>query len=88
MNKKQKRSRRPVTSFARFHISVCKALAIARRKGEGSTLVNPFTSIGHGGYVECIIVSRITAIFINGARDDRPYLGEIVESRRETLTSA
>lgn len=61
--------RRPVTSFARFHVSVREVLAIARRKGEGSILVNPFTSIGHGGYVECIIVSRAAAIFINGARD-------------------
>lgn len=51
INKKQKHSRRPVTSFARFHISVCKALAIAQRKGESSVHVNPFTSIGHGGYV-------------------------------------
>lgn len=28
INKKQKRSRRPVTSFARFHIIVCKALGV------------------------------------------------------------
>jgi len=41
--------RQPVTSFVRFHISL-----LARRKGEGSILVNPFTSIG---YVECKIAS-------------------------------